>query len=651
MSVAVGTTAFMAPELLSAEIVRNNIHPRDYQAADVWALGAIIFQMLSGQSAANFFKSWRDRPEPFSPETRRLTMSKGLRFIGGVMRTDPELRMSAANGLRDPWVQSAFGHTEADPSQDEEYPESESGYFSAAENITSNPTAHASARWTAVSHTRATIISNQSTLDDLVTDLGLLETLAIRRPERNAESTSNGGTETAVRVPIDGPRGGLRPEQSLQRSTQTSNSTRTTLVTGERCENGASVVRFWHHKPIALPAVSSNRRATLSTIEEGFMDERDPLSDNESRTESLEPDYGSTQAIASRPENLPTPLMRSDSTQTTGFVASGSDRVRFLLNVAHSWSGKFITFSPDGKTVAVQRTASALELWDTYTEAHIRTLKVREGLKGEAMGISFSSNNQRVATCTAPGLVRSWDTRSPREAKLVPLATPRAGSEQCMRVARILPDLKHVIAISSQGQITKTNTTSGEVVQLSDLPRWSRTYVPLSISPDGKQLVLRSLRVTVGSRKLMSHFKIWNIFSRGSVILPTTSYLSDTPSVCFSPNSELLAVHVQQRNHRNYREGLIEIWNVASGELQRVFSYISTLSITRSPIVFSSDSKRLAVAQNGSVRLWHISDGRLLDTIKTSCRLAAMAMSPDGMLLAGIDARRDSASLWHIDAG
>jgi serine/threonine protein kinase len=104
-----GTLGFLAPELHGFIETGKESSPSNAQAADMWSLGEIAFQILTNESTfkntrhlANYVQS----PSVF-PSTTLLThcvSDKGRDFIKSIMQPAPEKRLTAAEALCHDWM-------------------------------------------------------------------------------------------------------------------------------------------------------------------------------------------------------------------------------------------------------------------------------------------------------------------------------------------------------------------------------------------------------------------------------------------------------------------------------------------------------------------------------------------------------------------
>ena len=114
-----GTVGFMAPELLGYS---NQARPMDIsgsKATDIWALGEIIFRMLTGEATfLNLFEfvaycqGQREFPSDRLPLS---TGDDGKEFISNLMTINPGDRMTTLQGLGHSWMESQRPSIEENP--------------------------------------------------------------------------------------------------------------------------------------------------------------------------------------------------------------------------------------------------------------------------------------------------------------------------------------------------------------------------------------------------------------------------------------------------------------------------------------------------------------------------------------------------------
>ena len=140
--------------------------------------------------------------------------------------------------------------------------------------------------------------------------------------------------------------------------------------------------------------------------------------------------------------------------------------------------------------------------------------------------------------------------------------------------------------------------------------------------------------------------------------LPTPSVPVETPAirtiraskgrvecVAFSPDGTLLA--------SGSNDHTVKLWDVQTGELKRT---LAGHDFIVGAVAFSPDGQTLVSgAWDDTVKLWDVNSGRLKTTIKTSNGVFAVAVSPDGKLLAtggrSNEHPENNLELWEMPTG
>lgn len=142
-----GTSAFMAPELLGYIKHQKPKVIADYKAADMWSLGEIIFQLLTGENTftspvdlMHYCKGSQKYPSERLPQSISVD---GFQFIVNLMAPLSKNRITAAQSIRHRWMTSST-------QQEEGIPNLERGTMLEDQHSNSQL---ASARWSALSHT------------------------------------------------------------------------------------------------------------------------------------------------------------------------------------------------------------------------------------------------------------------------------------------------------------------------------------------------------------------------------------------------------------------------------------------------------------------------------------------------------------------
>ncbi len=166
----------------------------------------------------------------------------------------------------------------------------------------------------------------------------------------------------------------------------------------------------------------------------------------------------------------------------------------------------------------------------------------------------------------------------------------------------------------------------------------------IAFSPDYRLLAIGSGDGTVSLQRTSDGKLLRTLYSGGVV--------SD---VAFSPDGRFLATWGWEGKVRlpspipsflsEDWQGTVKLWRVSDGKLVR------TLKGKVYPAIFSPDGRLLAVvSKDGIVRVWQISDGKLLQRRKSVPSVTSAVFSPDGHFLAtGSD--DGTIGLWRVKDG
>jgi WD40 repeat protein len=301
---------------------------------------------------------------------------------------------------------------------------------------------------------------------------------------------------------------------------------------------------------------------------------------------------------------------------TTGKALAGKTWGHLLAAVA---------FSPDGKYLATAGHDDSVALWDAATLEPVGTYQGQHQRIVSWTSVAFGADGRWVAAGSPDGLVRVWDRATAREffSALTPTQAGVHGLAFCGRDGRLL------VAATADNTVLGWYTKSG--IPAFTLRGHKRAVTAVACSPDGQRLVSGSLDRTV---------KLWDLTRRDDDLTLRPANEGVT-GVAFSPDGRRLAAATRDR--------AVKVWDRATGKT--VFT-VKSLPAPVNSLAFHPDGGQLAAAGgDGTVRLWGVPGGRERRCLRGHRGpVHAVAFRPDGRRLAS--AGQDGVAwVWDAAAG
>ena len=311
-----------------------------------------------------------------------------------------------------------------------------------------------------------------------------------------------------------------------------------------------------------------------------------------------------------------------------GSVKGGGELVASLAG--HEKPVGALAFSSDANALASGSADGLVKLWDTEDGALQRTLR------GHAMpirSVCFSSDGKTVADASDDGNVQLWDAVSGQRRETLQMNRPGDGAG--------------AVAFSSDGARLVTGGHAGykgnEFLQIWDraaarvarTPQGHTDWVgAVAFSPDGTLIASGSRDHTL---------RIWSAVD--GRLLATAGTTDATPAVAFSPDGRWIATGAA--------DSLVRLWDSRTGELARV--YRGHAGAVRA-VAFSPDGRSLASGgADHAVRRWNTETGLAVRVYAgATAPVNAVTFSPDGSVVAagtGASGADGEVRLWETESG
>jgi WD40 repeat protein/tRNA A-37 threonylcarbamoyl transferase component Bud32 len=276
------------------------------------------------------------------------------------------------------------------------------------------------------------------------------------------------------------------------------------------------------------------------------------------------------------PDGLAAATASGDQTVRLWEAATG--KVIHTLT-GHKGSVLSTAFSPDGQRLASGGEDKAIRIWDISSGRELQTLR---GHKGAVTCVRFSPDGLMLASCGWLHTIRLWDAVT---GKVIHERDNHRGPVTCLAFR---PNHYQLASGSNDTTVRVWDVSSGEEADTLQGP--GQAVLSVCYSPDGRLLA------SCCNDQLI---EVWEAADARS-LLSIKAYAGTLNCVCFSPDSRRLASAGV--------DGSVTLWDATTG--QELLSFKVSAKEVRC-VAFSPDGERLAAATgDGLVTIWQATGQR-----------------------------------------
>lgn len=294
----------------------------------------------------------------------------------------------------------------------------------------------------------------------------------------------------------------------------------------------------------------------------------------------------------------------------------------------HEVGVRSIAYSPGGRWLAVASIDGSARLYDTDTgelQLVMRNYEPDETnpdaprYSAAILAVAFGPHGKRVATASANGTARIWDTASKKSLQRL------GGHRGAVKDVQFNPSGETLVTASTDDTARLWGVHDGQ--QIGEPLPHDEDVTCLDVSPDGRLIVTGSTDNAA---------RIWAA-ANGS-LRAKLKHRADVNVVAFSPDGKRVATAAD--DHR------VRLWSLSSDRPLQTMRHRHQVRA----LAFSPDGALLlSGSRDNTARLWHVASGEPVgEPMKHEGDVFVVAFNPDGasVVCGGLDG---IARIWRIE--
>ena len=289
----------------------------------------------------------------------------------------------------------------------------------------------------------------------------------------------------------------------------------------------------------------------------------------------------------------------------------------------HEGDITFLSFSPDGKTLASTSSDKTIKIWKTDSIWGFETQTFR-GHQDAVRSVLWSPDGEKIITASLDNTIRVWETSTGQE------ITRITGHSSQVWTLELSPDKKQFLS----GSADKTarlwnmdNWQQAQVFSAAAIANWCAAY-----SPDGKRFVTGTENGLV---------TVWSTETGERLFTMSSGHTSIVRTAIYSHDGSFIVTGGDDTN--------VSIWDARDGKIiTRLTNHLGAICSA----AFTSDNRYLATGDsNSTIRIWDTSSWRSIRIISSlNNTIFSLSYSPDGKLLAaGIGGKEKPFRIWETE--